>query len=223
MTRWTLLFLVALLCVLVPRYATYSPLPEDVFIDCAVESSETKLLGLWELDRINNYEALQEGLTASDSAILNFLTVRAYPFLLERSQLYRIEQCGNQFALTVNFFRAWLVTSAEVEESSIKVALKDFQEELKESFAEVLTDVKDALSIEEKPVIDKQLKFLVKPNDLEVSAELTFANNELKIYGSLNGKNYKERIYYDAGELIRELSFTGSQLGSTDFIYRRYP
>ena len=47
MTRWTLLFLVALLCVLVPRYATYSPLPEDVFIDCAVEPSENKLLGLW--------------------------------------------------------------------------------------------------------------------------------------------------------------------------------
>ena len=82
---------------------------------------------------------------------------------------------------------------------------------------------RQALSIEEKPVIDKQLKFLVKPNDLIVSGELTFANNELKIYGSLNGKNYKERIYYDAGELIRELSFTGSQLGSTDFIYRRYP
>ena len=83
--------------------------------------------------------------------------------------------------------------------------------------------MKDALSIEEKPVFDKQLKFLVKPNDLIVSGELTFTNNELKIYGSFNGKNYKERIYYDAGELIRELSFTGSQLGSTDFIYRRYP
>ena len=62
-----------------------------------------------------------------------------------------------------------------------------------------------------------------KSDSLNISAELIFAGEEITIYGSLNGKNYKERIYYDAGELVREIAFVDSKLGSTDFIYRRYP
>jgi hypothetical protein len=87
----------------------------------------------------------------------------------------------------------------------------------------VLTDVKEALSIEPKPEINKALKFLRKSNNLNLVAELTLLDGEIILYGTLNGKNYKEKIYYDAGEMVREIAFVDSILGSTDFIYRRYP
>ena len=50
---------------------------------------------------------------------------------------------------------------------------------------------------------------------------MSFNPKNLIIIG--DGKNYKEKIYYDAGELVREIAFVDSTLGSTDFIYRRYP
>lgn len=146
---------------------------------------------------------------------------------MERSQLYRIEQCGSNIALTVNYLRTWLVATAEIEESDIQVEMKDFSTELKdtleEAFEEVLTEVKDALSIEAKPERDTSLKFVRKSDNLNLLAELTFSDEEIILYGTLNGKNYKEKIYYDAGEMVREIAFVNSTLGSTDFIYRRYP
>ena len=226
MSRWFLIFLSSLLIVLGTRYGTYSPLPTAVFSDCETPVTETKLQGLWELDRIDNYEAFHEAL-AEDSGLLSYLEVLAYPFILERSQLYRIEQCGSKIALSVNYLRTWLVATAEIEEPDIQVEMKDFttefKETLEETFEEVLTDVKDALSIEAKPEIDKALKFLRKSNNLNLHGELTLSDEEITLYGSLNGKNYKEKIYYDAGELVREIAFVDSSLGSTDFIYRRYP
>ena len=226
MSRWFLIFLSSLLIVLGARYGTYSPLPSAVFSDCETPVTETKLQGLWELDRIDNYEAFHEAL-AEDSGFLSYLEVLAYPFILERSQLYRIEQCGSNIALSVNYLKTWLVATAEIEEPDIRVEMKDFTTELKETleetFEDVLTDVKDALSIEAKPKVNKALKFLRKSDNLNLIAELTFSDEEITIYGTLNGKNYKEKIYYDAGELVREIAFVDSTLGSTDFIYRRYP
>jgi len=226
MSRWFLIFLSSLLIVLGTRYGTYSPLPTAVFSDCETPVTETKLQGLWELDRIDNYEAFHEAL-AEDSGLLSYLEVLAYPFVLERSQLYRIEQCGSNIALSVNYLRTWLVATAEIEEPDIQLEMKDFTTELKETleetFEEVLTDVKDALSIEAKPEINKALKFLRKSDDLNLVAELSLSDEEITLYGTLNGKNYKEKIYYDAGELVREIAFVDSSLGSTDFIYRRYP
>ena len=212
--------------VLGARYGTYSPLPGEVLADCETPVIENKLLGLWELDRIDNYEAFHEALD-DNSGFLSYLEVFAYPFVLERSQLYRIEQCDSNIALTVNYLRTWLVATAEIEEPDIQLEMKDFATELKktleETFEEVLTDVKDALAIEEKPKVNKTLKFLRKSNNLNLLAELTLSDEEIILYGTLNGKNYKEKIYYDAGELIREIAFVDSTLGSTDFIYRRYP
>tara|TARA_B100001109_G_scaffold150779_1_gene122585 strand:- start:1439 stop:2119 length:681 start_codon:yes stop_codon:yes gene_type:complete len=226
MSRWFLIFLTSLLIVLGARYGTYSPLPSAVFTDCEAPVTETKLQGLWELDRIDNYEAFHEALS-EDSGFLSYVEVLAYPLVLERSQLYRIEQCGSKIALSVNYLRTWLVATAEIEEPDIQVEMKDFttefKETLEETFEEVLTDVKDALSIEAKPEIDKALKFLRKSNNLNLHGELTLSDEEITLYGSLNGKNYKEKIYYDAGELVREIAFVDSSLGSTDFIYRRYP
>ncbi|MBA24517.1 MAG: hypothetical protein CML64_07055 [Rhodobacteraceae bacterium] len=226
MTRWFVIFLTSLLIVLGARYGTYSPLPKAVFVDCETPVAENKLQGLWELDRIDNYEAFHEGLE-SNSGFLSYLETSVYPFILARSQLYRIEQCGREIALTVNYLRSWLVASAEIDEPDIQLELQDFKSELKqtleETFQEVLTDVKDALAIEAKPEADRVLKFLQKSDSLNISAELIFAGEEITIYGSLNGRNYKERIYYDAGELVREIAFVDSKLGSTDFIYRRYP
>ena len=226
MSRWLLIFLTSLLFVLGARYGTYSPLPTAVFTDCETPVAENKLQGLWELDRIDNYEAFHEAL-AENSGFLSFLQVFTYPLILERSQLYRIEQCGSNIALSVNYLRTWLVATAEIEEPDIQVEMKDFTTELKETleetFEEVLTDVKDALSIEAKPEVNKALKFLRKSNNLSLLAELIFSDEEITLYGTLNGKNYKEKIYYDAGELVREIAFVDSTLGSTDFIYRRYP
>ena len=226
MTRWFLIFITSLLIVLGARYGTYSPLPTAVFTDCETPVAETKLQGLWELDRIDNYEAFHEALGES-SGFLGFIEILAYPLVLERSQLYRIEQCGSNIALTVNYLRTWLVATAEIEEPDIQLEIKDFSSELKETleetFEEVLTDVKEALSIEPKPEINKALKFLRKSNNLNLVAELTLLDGEIILYGTLNGKNYKEKIYYDAGEMVREIAFVDSILGSTDFIYRRYP
>ena len=226
MTRWFLIFLTSLLIVLGARYSTYSPLPTAVFSDCETPVAEIKLQGLWELDRIDNYEAFHEAL-GENSGFLGFIEILAYPLVLERSQLYRIEQCGSNIALTVNYLRTWLVATAEIEEPDIQLEIKDFSSELKETleetFEEVLTDVKEALSIEPKPEINKALKFLRKSNNLNLVAELTHLDGEIILYGTLNGKNYKEKIYYDAGEMVREIAFVDSILGSTDFIYRRYP
>lgn len=226
MTRWFLIFITSLLIVLGARYGTYSPLPTAVFSDCETPVAETKLQGLWELDRIDNYEAFHEAL-GENSGFLSFIEILAYPLVLERSQLYRIEQCGSNIALTVNYLRTWLVATAEIEEPDIQLEIKDFSSELKETleetFEEVLTDVKEALSIEPKPEINKALKFLRKSNNLNLVAELTLLDGEIILYGTLNGKNYKEKIYYDAGEMVREIAFVDSILGSTDFIYRRYP
>jgi hypothetical protein len=226
MTRWFVIFLTSLLIVLGSRYGTFSPLPAEVFKDCETPIAENKLQGLWELDRINNYEAFHEVLN-QDSGFSSFLEVYIYPFILERSQLYRIEQCGAQVALSLNYLRTWLVATAEIEEPDIQVEVKDFTTELKETleetFEEVLMDVKDALSIEAKPQANKALKFLRQSNNLDIVAELFFSEDEIKIFGTLNGKNYQEKIYYDTGELVREIAFVDSALGSTDFIYRRYP
>ena len=226
MSRWFLIFLTSLVIVLGVRYGTYSPLPTAVYTDCDTPVTENNLQGLWELDRVNNYEAFHKALE-ENSGSLNYLEVIMYPFVLERSQLYRIEQCGSNIALSVNYLRTWLVATAEIEEPDIQVEMKDFTTELKETleetFEEVLTDVKDALSIEPKPETNKALKFLRKSENLNLVAELTFSDEEITLYGTLNGKNYKEKIYYDAGELVREIAFVDSSLGSTDFIYRRYP
>ena len=227
MTRWFVIFLSSLIIVIGVRYATYSPLPEVVFADCQTPVVENKLQGLWELDRINNYEAFHSASNNAEGGFLSKLEVVAYPMILERSQLYRIEQCGDEIALTVNYLRAWLIASAEVEKPNIEVELKDFQSELKanleEAFDEVISDVKEALSIDEKNPLDKTLKFLRKSNTLDISAELNLSGEEIVMYGKLNGKSYKERFYYDAGELVREFAFADSVLGSTDFVYRRYP
>ena len=226
MSRWLVIFLASLLIVLGARYGTFSPIPAAVFTDCETPVNENKLQGLWELDRIANYEAFHEAL-GQDSGFLSLLEVYAYPFVLERSQLYRIEQCGVEIALSVNYLRTWLVAQAEIEEPNIQVEMKDFSTELKETleetFEEVLTDVKEALAIETKPEVNKALKFLRQSDNLNISAELFFSEEEIKIFGTLNGKNYQEKIYYDTGELVREIAFVDSSLGSTDFIYRRYP
>lgn len=226
MTRWFLIFITSLLIVLGARYGTYSPLPAEVFVDCETPVIENKLLGLWELDRVDNYEAFHEAL-ADNSGFLSHLEIFAYPFVLERSQLYRIEQCGSNIALTVNYLRTWLVATAEIEEPDIQIEMKDFSTELKdtleEAFEEVLSEVKDSLSIEAKPERDTSIKFVRKSDNLNLLAELAFSDEEIILYGTLNGKNYKEKIYYDVGEMVREIAFVNSTLGSTDFIYRRYP
>lgn len=227
MTRWFTIFLSSLIIVIGIRYATYSPLPEAVFTDCQTPVVENKLQGLWELDRIDNYEAFHSASNNTEGGFLSKFEVFSYPLILERSQLYRIEQCGDEIALTVNYLRTWLIASAEVEKPIIEVELKDFKMELKanleEAFDEVISDVKEALSIDEKNQLDNTLKFLRKSNTLDISAELNLSGEEIIMYGNLNGKSYKERFYYDAGELVREFAFVDSVLGSTDFIYRRYP
>ena len=148
MTRWFLIFITSLLIVLGARYGTYSPLPTAVFTDCETPVAETKLQGLWELDRIDNYEAFHEALGES-SGFLGFIEVLAHPFVLERSQLYRIEQCGSDIALTVNYLRTWLVATAEIEEPDIQVEMKDFTTELKETLEETFQNsLREFLSIQ---------------------------------------------------------------------------
>ena len=226
MSRWFLIFLLSLIIVLGTRYGTYSPLPAAVFAECETPIEENNLQGLWELNRIDNFEAFHVA-TSSETGFLKFIEVSALPIALENSQLYRIEQCGKEIALSLNNLRSWIVATAEIEAPNIKVEPKDKKTEIKEkienTFQEVITDVKDALQIDTTSDIDKSLKFIQKSNALMLSAELTLTGEEITIYGSLNGNNYKERVFFDSGELVREITFVDSNLGSTEFVYRRYP
>lgn len=226
MSRWFVIFLLSLIIVLGTRYGTYSPLPAAVFAECETPIEENNLQGLWELNRIDNYEAFHVA-TSSETGFLKFIEVSALPIALENSQLYRIEQCGKEIALSLNNLRSWIVATAEIEAPNIKVEPKDKKTEIKEkienTFQEVITDVKDALQIDTNSDIDKSLKFIQKSNALMLSAELTLTGEEITIYGSLNGNNYKETVFFDSGELVREITFVDSNLGSTEFVYRRYP
>ena len=226
MSRWFVIFLVSLIIVLGTRYATYSPLPAAVFAECETPIEENNLQGLWELNRIDNFEAFHVA-TSSETGFLKFIEVSALPIALENSQLYRIEQCGKEIALSLNNLLSWIVATAEIEAPNIKVEPKDKKTEIKEkienTFQEVITDVKDALQIDSTSETDKSLKFIQKSDALMLTAELTLSGEEITIYGSLNGKNYKERVFFDSGELVREIAFVESNLGSTEFVYRRYP
>ena len=226
MSRWFVIFLLSLITVLGIRYGTYSPLPAAVFAECETPIEENNLQGLWELNRIDNFEAFHVA-TSSETGFLKFIEVSALPIALENSQLYRIEQCGKEIALSFNNLRSWIVATAEIEAPNIKVEPKDKKTEIKEkienTFQEVITDVKDALQIDTTSDIDKSLKFIQKSNALMLSAELTLTGEEITIYGSLNGNNYKETVFFDSGELVREITFLDSNLGSTEFVYRRYP
>ena len=226
MSRWFVIFLVSLIIVLGTRYGTYSPLPAAVFAECETPIEENNLQGLWELNRIDNFEAFHVA-TSSETGFLKFIEVSALPIALENSQLYRIEQCGKEIALSLNNLRSWIVATAEIEAPNIKVEPKDKKTEIKEkienTFQEVITDVKDALQIDSTSETDKSLKFIQKSDALMLTAELTLSGEEITIYGSLNGKNYKERVFFDSGELVREITFVDSNLGSTEFVYRRYP
>ena len=226
MSRWFVIFLVSLIIVLGNRYGTYSPLPAAVFAECETPIEENNLQGLWELNRIDNFEAFHVA-TSSETGFLKFIEVSALPIALENSQLYRIEQCGKEIALSLNNLRSWIIATAEIEASNIKVEPKDKKTEIKEkienTFQEVITDVKDALQIDTTSEIDKSLKFIQKSDDLMLTAELTLSGEEITIYGSLNGNNYKETVFFDSGELVREITFVDSNFGSTEFVYRRYP
>ena len=208
------------------RYGTYSPLPAAVFAECETPIEENNLQGLWELNRIDNFEAFHVA-TSSETGFLKFIEVSALPIALENSQLYRIEQCGKEIALSLNNLRSWIVATAEIEAPNIKVEPKDKKTEIKEkienTFQEVITDVKDALQIDSTSETDKSLKFIQKSDALMLTAELTLSGEEITIYGSLNGNNYKETVFFDSGELVREITFVDSNLGSTEFVYRRYP
>jgi len=226
MSRWFVIFLLSLIIVLGTRYGTYSPLPAAVFAECETPIEENNLQGLWELNRIDNYEAFHVA-TSSETGFLKFIEVSALPIALENSQLYRIEQCGKEIALSLNNLRSWIVATAEIEAPNIKVEPKDKKTEIKEkfenTFQEVITDVKDALQIDTTTETDKSLKFIQKSDALMLTAELTLSGEEITIYGSLNGNNYKETVFFDSGELVREITFVDSNLGSTEFVYRRYP
>ena len=226
MSRWFVIFLLSLIIVLGTRYGTYSPLPAAVFAECETPIEENNLQGLWELNRIDNYEAFHVA-TSSETGFLKFIEVSALPIALENSQLYRIEQCGKEIALSLNNLRSWIVATAEIEAPNIKVEPKDKKTEIKEkienTFQEVITDVKDALQIDSTSETDKSLKFIQKSDALMLTAELTLSGEEITIYGSLNGNNYKETVFFDSGELVREITFVDSNLGSTEFVYRRYP
>ena len=226
MSRWFVIFLVSLIIVLGTRYATYSPLPAAVFEECETPIEENNLQGLWELNRIDNFEAFHVA-TSSETGFLKFIEVSELPIALENSQLYRIEQCGKEIALSLNNLRSWIVATAEIEAPNIKVEPKDKKTEIKEkienTFQEVITDVKDALQIDSTSETDKSLKFIQKSDALMLTAELTLSGEEITIYGSLNGNNYKETVFFDSGELVREITFVDSNLGSTEFVYRRYP
>ena len=130
MTKWFFLFLLALTIVLGARFLSYSPLPEIVLADCVpIEGEIDKLSGLWELNRIDNFEALYEKSEMSQNEPFKTLANTLVPFVMERSQLYRIELCEYNAALSFNFFNEWYVMKAELDKDELpkkKLKAKSF-------------------------------------------------------------------------------------------------
>ena len=224
MTKWFFLFLLALIIVLGARFLSYSPLPEDVLVDCVpIEGEIDKLSGLWELNRLDNFEALYEKSEMSQNEPFKTLANTLIPFVMERSQLYRIELCEYNAALSFNFFNEWYVITAELDKGELPKKQLKVKDEIKEAFNNALAETREVLDIEDKSKADKELKILQKPKNSIYSGELSVDGEELIIYGSFNNNSFKERIFFDTGELVRKISFSDSQLGSITFTYRKYP
>ena len=130
MSRWFVIFLLSLIIVLGARYGTYSPLPAAVFAECETPIEANNLQGLWELNRIDNFEAFHVA-TSSETGFLKFIEISTLPIALENSQLYRIEQCGKEIALSLNNLRSWIVATAKSKHRTLKLSLKTKKLKLK--------------------------------------------------------------------------------------------
>ena len=106
MTRWFFLFLLATSLVISFRVLTFSPAP-IVSSACEEVSIESKLPGIWNLNRVNNFSGFKPYLINEDlenySSLINFI----FPFLLSNSQILIIDICGEEMSLSYNYFRNW--------------------------------------------------------------------------------------------------------------------
>ena len=179
MTRWFFLFLLATSLVISFRVLTFSPAPL-VSSACEEVSIESKLPGIWNLNRVNNFSGFKPYLINEDlenySSLINFI----FPFLLSNSQILIIDICGEEMSLSYNYFRNW------------------------RQFLISLVDEKK-----------------IKSNTNITSSLATYNQNKLNL--KINSKNidFKQEIYLDGGELIREIEFLNSSTGKVKFIYRK--
>ena len=100
MTKLSFIFLSAIASILVFRLLTFAPIP--ITDDC-------KLKEIWNLNRVDNFSGLMDGLDFYDEKpLVKFLAKNSYPFLLSNSQILVSIECNvSERNIIWNYFRNW--------------------------------------------------------------------------------------------------------------------
>ena len=94
MTKLSFIFLLAIVSILVFRLLTFAPIP--IADDCELKE-------VWNLNRIDNFSGLIDGLDFYDEKpLIKFFAGNFYPLLLSNSQILVAER-----NIIWNFFRNW--------------------------------------------------------------------------------------------------------------------
>ena len=81
MTRWFFLFLLAITLVLSFRLFTFSSAP-IVATSCEEVSITSKLSGIWDLNRIDNFSGFSPYLKSEDTEDYSLIINSTFPFLI---------------------------------------------------------------------------------------------------------------------------------------------
>ena len=179
MTRWFFLFLLAITLVLSFRLFTFSSAP-IVATSCEEVSITSKLSGIWNLNRIDNFSGFSPYLKSENIKDYSLIINSTFPFLLSNSQILIVTICGEEMSISYNYFRNWQQYSFSLLEN------KKF-----------------------KTNIDAHEGSAIYQNDF-LTMEIDSKNID-----------FKQEIYLDGGELIREIEFFNSSTGKIKFIYRK--
>tara|TARA_X000000368_G_scaffold410155_1_gene393189 strand:- start:488 stop:1033 length:546 start_codon:yes stop_codon:yes gene_type:complete len=106
MTRWFFLFFLAITIVVSYRILTFSPAPIDTSI-CDDSSIESKLSGIWDLNRIDNFSGFRSYLKIKNLENYSLIINSLFPSLISSSQILIIDICGDKMSLSYNYFRNW--------------------------------------------------------------------------------------------------------------------
>ena len=106
MTRWFFLFLLAIILVLSFRLFTFSSAP-IVQTSCEEVSIASKLSGVWNLNRIDNFSGFSPYLKRENTEDYSLIINSTFPFLLSNSQILIVNICGEEMSISYNYFRNW--------------------------------------------------------------------------------------------------------------------
>ncbi len=124
MTKWFFFLFFSLFLIISFRLLTFSPIPQTS-LSCNELSVDSKLSGLWNLNRIDNFSGFEPLLIERGIEKYSFLINTFYPFLLESSQVLNIDICGDEISLFFNNLRIWNNYSFTIIDGQIKSNISD--------------------------------------------------------------------------------------------------